>query len=43
MGQRLEAHLFSLNETSASEPTSFEIQFTLNGSKFRYGFDYTSD
>ena len=40
---KLEADPFSLNETSASEPTSFEIQFTINGSKFRYGFDYTSD
>ena len=40
---KLEADPFSLNETSASEPTSFEIQFTINGSKFRYGFDYTSE
>lgn len=40
---KLEAEPFSLDTTSADEPTSFEIQFTLNGSKFRYGFDYTAD
>ena len=40
---RLDAEPFSLDLTSSSEPTSFEIQFTLNGSKFRYGFDYTSE
>lgn len=40
---RLDAEPFSLDLTSSSEPTSFEIQFTLNGSKYRYGFDYTSE
>ena len=40
---RLESDPFSLDLTSAAEPTSFEIQFTLNGSKYRYGFDYTSE
>ena len=40
---KLDAEPFSLDLTSSSEPTSFEIQFTLNGSKFRYGFDYTSE
>ncbi len=40
---RLEAEPFSLDLTSGDEPTSFEIQFTLNGSRFRYGFDYTAD
>ncbi len=39
----LDAEPFSLDLTSSSEPTSFEIQFTLNGSKFRYGFDYTAN
>lgn len=39
---RLDAEPFCLDLTSAEEPTSFEIQFTLNGSKFRYGFDYTA-
>ncbi len=39
---RLEAEPFSLDLTSGDEPTSFEIQFTLNNSKFRYGFDYTA-
>jgi len=38
---KLDAEPFCLDLTSADEPTSFEIQFTLNGSKFRYGFDYT--
>ena len=38
---KLDAEPFSLDLTSGEEPTSFEIQFTLNGSKFRYGFDYT--
>ncbi len=41
--ERLDAEPFSLDLTSMDEPTSFEIQFTLNGSKFRYGFDYTSE
>lgn len=40
---RLEAEPFSLDLTSGDEPTSFEIQFTLNNSKFRYGFDYTAE
>ena len=40
---KLDAEPFSLDMTSGEEPTSFEIQFTLNGSKFRYGFDYTAD
>lgn len=38
---KLDAEPFSLDLTSAAEPTSFEIQFTLGDSKFRYGFDYT--
>ena len=40
---KLDAEPFCLDLTSAEEPTSFEIQFTLNGSKFRYGFDYTAN
>lgn len=40
---KLDAEPFCLDLTSAEEPTSFEIQFTLNESKFRYGFDYTAD
>lgn len=40
---RLDAEPFSLDLTSEDEPTSFEIQFTLNGSRFRYGFDYTAE
>lgn len=40
---KLDADPFALDLTSAQEPTSFEIQFTLNGSKFRYGFDHTTD
>lgn len=40
---KLDAEPFCLDLTSAKEPTSFEIQFTLNGSKFRYGFDYTAN
>lgn len=40
---KLDAEPFSLDMTSGEEPTSFEIQFTLNGSKFRYGFDYTAE
>lgn len=40
---RLDAEPFSLDLTSSEEPTSFEIQFTLNNSKFRYGFDYTAE
>lgn len=40
---KLDAEPFSLDMTSGEEPTSFEIQFTLNGSKLRYGFDYTTE
>lgn len=40
---KLDAEPFSLDMTSGEEPTSFEIQFTLNGSKFRYGFDYNAE
>lgn len=40
---KLDAEPFCLDLTSAEEPISFEIQFTLNGSKFRYGFDYTAN
>lgn len=40
---KLEADPFLLDMSSATEPTSFEIQFTLEGSKYRYGFDYTAD
>jgi len=40
---RLDAEPFALDLTSGDEPTSFEIQFTLNGSRFRYGFDYTTE
>lgn len=40
---RLESDPFSLDLTSAAEPTSFEIQFTLNGTKYRYGFEHTSE
>lgn len=40
---KLDAEPFSLDMTSYNEPTSYEIQFTLNGSKFRYGFDYTAE
>ncbi len=40
---KLEAEPFSLDMISAAEPTSFEIQFTLGGSRFRYGFDYSAE
>ena len=40
---KLDAEPFCLDLTSAEQPTSFEIQFTLDGSKFRYGFDYTAN
>lgn len=40
---KLDAEPFFLDLTSGNEPTSFEIQFTMNGSKFRYGFDYTAE
>ena len=40
---KLDAEPFSLELTSGDEPTSFEIQFTLNDSRFRYGFDYIAE
>ena len=40
---KLDAEPFSLDMTSESEPTSFEIQFTVGTSRYRYGFDYTAD
>ena len=40
---RLDADPFSLDLTSGNESTSFEIEFTLGGSRFRYGFDYTAE
>ncbi len=40
---RLEADPFSLDISSPEQPTSFEIQFTIDKSKFRYGFDYNTD
>lgn len=39
---KLDAEPFCLNMTSADEPTSFEIQFTIGDSKYRYGFDYNA-
>lgn len=39
---KLEAEPFSLDMISEASPTSFEIQFTIGSSKFRYGFDYTA-
>lgn len=41
--EKLVADPFALDLNSLSEPTSFEIQFLLNGSKFRYGFDYSAE
>ncbi len=41
--EKLAAEPFALDLTSTEEPTSFEIQFTANDSRYRYGFDYTSD
>lgn len=41
--EKLDADPFALDMSSGTEPASFEIQFTMNGSKYRYGFDYTSD
>lgn len=38
---KLDTDRFCLDLTSADEPTSFEIQFTIGESKYRYGFDYT--
>lgn len=40
---RLDAEPFALDTFSTDEPTSFEIQFILNGSVFRYGYEYTAD
>ena len=40
---KLDAEPFSLDLTSGDEPTSFEIQFTLNDSRFRYVFDYIAE
>lgn len=40
---KLDAEPFCLDLTSCAEPTSYEIQFTLNDSRFRYGFDYTAE
>lgn len=41
--ESLHVEPFLLDLSSCDEPTSFEIQFTLNGSRFRYGFDYTAE
>lgn len=38
---RLDADPFMLDMTSQKEPTSFEIQFIIGESRYRYGFDYT--
>lgn len=40
---KLEADPFMLDLTSQKEPTSFEIQFIIGESRYRYGFDYTID
>lgn len=40
---KLEAETFMLDLTSPEEPTSFEIQFIIGESRYRYGFDYTAD
>lgn len=40
---KLDADPFCLDLTSAEDPTSFEIQFTIGNSRFRYGFDYAPD
>ncbi|HJE39412.1 MAG: ATP-binding protein [Candidatus Amulumruptor caecigallinarius] len=39
----LDADRFCLDLVSVEEPTSFEIQFTIGNSKYRYGFDYTPE
>ncbi|MDE6337953.1 MAG: ATP-binding protein [Muribaculaceae bacterium] len=41
--ERMDTDPFCLDTTSSEEPTSFEIQFTIGNSKFRYGFDYVAD
>lgn len=38
----LETDPFCLDLTSVHQPTSFEIQFILGNSKYRYGFDYNN-
>lgn len=38
---KLDADPFMLDLTSLEEPTSFEIQFIIGESRYRYGFDYT--
>lgn len=38
---KLDADPFMLDLTSLKEPTSFEIQFIIGESRYRYGFDYT--
>lgn len=40
---KLESDPFALDVDSSKEPISFEIQFTVGDSKFRYGFDYTDE
>lgn len=40
---KLEADPFMLDQISPNEPTSFEIQFIIGESRYRYGFDYTAD
>lgn len=40
---KLDADPFMLDLTSQEEPTSFEIQFIIGESRYRYGFDYTVD
>ncbi len=37
---RLDYKPFMLDRESKSRPTSFEIQFFVNGMRYRYGFDY---
>lgn len=38
---KLDADPFMLDMSSQKEPTSFEIQFIIGESRYRYGFDYT--
>lgn len=38
---KLDADPFMLDLSSQKEPTSFEIQFIIGESRYRYGFDYT--
>ncbi len=37
---KLDYKPFMLNASSKGKPTSFEIQFLLDGMRYRYGFDY---